>query len=105
MTETPYNPQEVLCPLMFRLGRLLPGDREGGFERMAEVIREELHVDPDDARHMVLHLAHARLIVYEEPVPARSHEVYAPGGQPLSGHHVDAEIDAAEGAWRIGPTE
>ena len=104
MVQSPYNPQEVLSPLMKRLGRILQGRRDEGFDRMVTVVREELQVDGEHARRLVESLEYYGLVVYEQTPPTDRQEFVLTAGRPSSREALALESPVSSGAWRIGPS-
>lgn len=100
MPISPYNPQEVLGPLMKRFGRHLPGPRAEGYGKMVPVICEELHVDDPHARQLLDSLVNSHLIAYEVATPATTGDQILPAS-PSSQAHPEANEE--QGAWRLGP--
>lgn len=104
MSLGPYNPQEVLTPLLRRFGRHLHEERDRGFEQMVSAICEDLKVDVEHARKLLRHLECAGLVVYEELVMPKRQGAATWEGKPASGAPAvgDERMPEASG-WRIGP--
>lgn len=104
MTLGPYNPQEVLAPLLQRFGRHLHGDRDTGFEQMVSAVCEELRVDVEHARSLLRHLECSGLIVFEALVMPAGQGAVIWQDKPASGSPARRGGPAAGvTAWRIGP--
>lgn len=106
MVQSPYNPQEVLGPLMRRFGRHLDADRDEGFRRMVGAVQEELRVDEEHARQLMQGLQASGLVAYERSAPISDTQAMVQGQTtpPPPAPGEPAPRDAGRGgSWRIGP--
>ena len=102
MAQGPYNPQEVLSPLMRRLGRRLPGSLGDGYQRMIRVVSEEVRVDLTHAAKLLDGLRNSGLLAYESPGRPSSGEFSSWQSRP-NPDADPARLADSSGAWRIGP--
>lgn len=104
MPKAPYNPQEVLSPLMSRFGRTLPGERDETFEQMVQSVSEQLDVDHTHAAQLLEKLESAGLLRYEGPSPVEHEPFVTWTGEPVDEQLTEgAQAPAPAGAWHIGP--